>query len=371
MSKSYQVELKREQNYLKQLDGLRFIAVVLVLYDHWMAEDNKWPFGQLGVNLFFVLSGFLITRILLQSKAENSGQVGGLRNYLKKFYIRRTLRIFPIYYLSIIILWLFKNPSVVDKLSWHFLYATNIYIIHYGKWLGVTDHFWSLAVEEQFYLVFPLLLFFLPQNKILPLFFLTIIGSFGLRFYYHAVGADWIVPYVSMFTCLDCFGFGGIMAYLILFKKELFVSIFSNRRYTILSLLLLLGQLMIERYLTPGHGFAKDVCERTVASIFFFYLIGGAIVGYKGWLKWLLENSFSNYCGKISYGIYVYHNFIYNFYHTPPSHPVMKLFSHFPALLHSDILRLSLLFSISIAVASLSWYVIEKPINKLKDRFAG
>ncbi len=360
-----------DHTYLKQLDGLRFVAVALVLYDHWLTESNHWPFGALGVNLFFVLSGFLITRILLQSKTKNFGNAGGLKNYLKTFYIRRTIRIFPIYYLSIIVLWLFQDPSVVGKLSWHFLYATNIYIAHYNTWLGVTDHFWSLAVEEQFYVLFPIILFFLNRKYVIPFFIGVIILSFGLRVYNYEIGADWKISYVSMFTCLDAFAFGGIMAYLILYKNEVFKKLFSNRYLLLVSFVALIGQLFLEKSIDDGHNFAVDVLERFVASIFFFFLIGGAVLGYKGWLKWLLENPVSNYLGKISYGLYIYHNFIFNHYHSAADHPVRQMFAAFPLTYTNHILRLTILFMVAVLMATISWYVIEKPINKLKDRFAG
>ena len=90
-------------NHLRQLDGIRFIAVFLVLFDHWMGHIDfpVGAIGALGVTIFFVLSGFLITRILLSSKDRLSNKPnGGLSTYLKTFYIRRTIRIFPIYYLS-------------------------------------------------------------------------------------------------------------------------------------------------------------------------------------------------------------------------------------------------------------------------------
>lgn len=366
-----QIENKSENNYLKQLDGLRFIAVALVLYDHWLVDVNHWPFGALGVNLFFVLSGFLITRILLQSKEKYFKKEDGLKNYLKKFYIRRTLRIFPIYYLSILVLWLLQDPAVVGKLSWHFLYATNIYIAHYETWFGVTDHFWSLAVEEQFYVIFPLILFFTPRKYVLHLFFAAIFISLGARLFNYSIHADWRVSYVSMITCLDAFALGGIMAYLVLNKFELFKKLFNNRLYLFISLALLIAELFLEKRIDDGHNFATDVLERFVAAIFFFFLIGGAVLGYKGWFKALLENSTINYLGRISYGIYIYHNFIYNFYHTADTHPIKKMFSAFPITYENYFLRLSILFIIVVLISTISWFAIEKPINRLKDRFAG
>ena len=371
--------IKKNDEYLVQLDGLRFLAVALVLWDHWMAERNPLPFGKLGVNLFFVLSGFLIARILLSSKDKNYGTVGGLGQYLKKFYIRRTLRIFPIYYLSLLVLWLFNDPSVRGKELWQIFYASNVYIALKKTWLGVTDHFWSLAVEEQFYVFFPLLIFFLPRRWVVPFFGVLIVLSVALRGYFLATNQPWFVSYVSMPTALDAFGFGALMAYAQLYHRVLFEKIFQNRVYLWLSLAALslvfwLSAQATEAGATQDQNLYINVWERFFASIFFMFLIGGAIVGYGGWFKWLLENPVSNYLGKISYGLYVYHNFVYNHYHSPAAHPVVRLLNKLSQIIPNfeelHPLRVLILFSITTAVATVSWFLIEKPINGLKDKLA-
>src|ERR1700712_1457278 len=100
------------KNYFKQLDGLRFIAVTLVLVDHWSLKSIGFDAGSLGVSLFFVLSGFLITRILLSSKAKDLA-LNRMHGFsLRQFYIRRTLRIFPVYYLIIFVLFAIGVPPV-------------------------------------------------------------------------------------------------------------------------------------------------------------------------------------------------------------------------------------------------------------------
>jgi peptidoglycan/LPS O-acetylase OafA/YrhL len=366
--------MTKQDDYLVQLDGLRFLAVGMVLVDHWMVEVNHLPFGSLGVNLFFVLSGFLITRILITSRAKTYGKPGGLGSYLKKFYIRRTLRIFPIYYLSIMALWLLNDPSVRGKLAWSLLYATNIYIAVYEKWLGVIDHFWSLAVEEQFYIFFPILIFLIPTRFLTRFFVIITIFSVLLRLYFFSIGKNWVVSYVTMFSCLDAFGLGAIMAYLMLFHKERFVSFFTNRWFLWVSLIVLVGVIWWGNVIMPPHDFVKVVWEPLFSAIFFFFLIGGAVVGYGGWFKWFLENPVSSYLGRISYGLYIYHNFIYNYYHTPITHPTLRAVRRIndvvPGFADSLVARWFFYFGLTVALASLSWYIIEKPINQLKDKFS-
>jgi peptidoglycan/LPS O-acetylase OafA/YrhL len=372
------VSEKRDE-YLVQLDGLRFLAVGLVLWDHWTPEPHLLPLGALGVNLFFVLSGFLIARILLVSKDKNYGQTGGLKTYMRKFYIRRTLRIFPIYYLSLLGLWLLHDASVRGKVWWQVLYASNIYIATKQTWLGITDHFWSLAVEEQFYIFFPILIFFIPRRWVVPFFVGLLVASVALRGYWWWIRKPWFVSYVSMPTALDAFGCGALMAYLQLYKNALFQRIYANRAYLWGSLAVLAVMFYFSAQVaasgTPkSYNVYINVWERLLASIFFMFLIGGAIIGYQGWFKWLLENPVSNYLGKISYGLYVYHNFVFNQYHSPNHHPVVRLLNkmirEIDGFNELYVLRVLILFAITTAVAALSWHFIEKPINNLKDKWA-
>src|SRR5215217_8319326 len=166
--------------HIIQLDGIRFIAIALVLVEHLFVEVNSVPVGATGVTIFFVLSGFLISRILLKSRDKNYDTPGGFKKYLSKFLIRRTIRIFPVYYLVILLLFIFNVPPVREKLGWLALYGTNIYMAVYKTWMGSMDHLWSLAVEEQVYLFFPFLIFFVPKNKLIPV--LGVMGLLGLAF---------------------------------------------------------------------------------------------------------------------------------------------------------------------------------------------
>jgi len=281
--------------------------------------------------------------------------------------------------LSLLILWLWHDPSVRGKELWQIFYASNIYIAIKQTWLGVTDHFWSLAVEEQFYIFFPLLIFFIPRRFVVSFFSVLIVLSVILRIVFWATGQPWYVQYVTMPTALDAFGFGALMAYTQLYHSSVLQKVFSNRLYLWLSLAALsvvfvLSAQATELGATKDQNLYINVWERFFASIFFMFLIGGGIVGYKGWFKWVLENPVSNYLGKISYGLYVYHNFVYNHYHSPQNHPVVrllnKLSSTFPGFEDMHPIRVLILFLLTTIVATLSWYLVEKPINDLKDKYA-
>jgi peptidoglycan/LPS O-acetylase OafA/YrhL len=148
---------------LAGLDGLRTLAVMMVLLGHGTVLAMGW----IGVQIFFVLSGFLITRVLLADRAATSG----FGAYLGRFYTRRALRIFPIYYVYLLALTLAVAllPSLAalsGRLLAGYGYVINFYALTAGYFPSrYTDHLWSLAVEEQFYLVWPLLIALVPASR--------------------------------------------------------------------------------------------------------------------------------------------------------------------------------------------------------------
>ncbi|GAB3937796.1 acyltransferase family protein [Larkinella terrae] len=364
-------------NYFGQLDGLRFVAVSLVMVDHWLSDQVHIPIGYFGVNLFFVLSGFLITRILINSKRldEKLNRSHGLS--LRQFYIRRSLRIFPIYYFTICILALVGYSAVRDHLGWFLTYTPNIWMILHHTWFGAVDHLWSLAVEEQYYLFFPFLILFLPFRFFYRMLVVLIIFSILLRVVLFATGASWMVQFMLMPTCLDAFGMGGILAYLLVFKRERFEKISSNTVFFLISFGLYALNLYLMTVTTPARNVFTDIFDRFFTSIFCFFIIGKGVIGYEGIAKRFLEHPVSNYLGRISYGLYLFHNLVYNFYHTPPDFITVRAFNRLlrelPFLTEFGLVSLAkvvFFYAITVAVATFSWFLIEKPFNNLKDRFA-
>ncbi|MEO8665002.1 MAG: acyltransferase, partial [Ignavibacteria bacterium] len=229
-------------DYMPQLDTLRTFAVFFVLIEHWLPE-NFWlkiiPYGMIGVTAFFVLSGFLITQILIRSKISIEVHNTGIFNSLKQFYARRTLRIFPIYYLTVFIAFILNFESIRQKIFWYVFYLSNIYFYKIQGWDGALSHLWTLAVEEQFYVFWPIVIIFISRKYLLRSIVLLILFAMVFRgiLFQFSDHSENSFNFISILTpsCLDCFGLGAVLAYLRCYKDK-FLN-FSGKAYTIFLLL--------------------------------------------------------------------------------------------------------------------------------------
>ncbi|GAB3284155.1 acyltransferase [Larkinella harenae] len=367
----------KEKQYLAQLDGLRFLAVTLVMLDHWLGEQNHLPLGYFGVNLFFVLSGFLITRILIHSKLTDDRLQRSHGHSLRQFFIRRSIRIFPIYYLTLFILALIGFQAVREHFFWFFTYTQNIWVAVHQTWFGALDHLWSLAVEEQYYIFFPFLVLFIPIRHLPNLLIGLIATAFVLRIFLFFTQAPWMVQFVLMPTCLDAFGLGGVLAYLMVFHRDVFTRLAGNTGYLLLGLALYALNVYLMTTTSPSRNVFTDVFDRFFTSVFCFFIIGRGVIGYGGVMKYVLEHPVSNYLGRISYGLYLFHNLVFNYYHTPPDFITVRAWNRIlrelPIITGSGTettLKFFFFYALTATVATVSWFVVEKPINALKDRFS-
>jgi len=153
-------------SHMPQLDALRAFAVAGVAYFHWIPKKYHYsiPFWA-GVPLFFVLSGFLISSILIQCR-----HYGDPWFAMRAFYARRFLRIFPLFYSIIVAAYVLNLAPMRETVLWHVSYLSNFYFFFHQGWNGNVSHFWSLAVEEQFYLFWPAIVLFAPTQRLLHWF---------------------------------------------------------------------------------------------------------------------------------------------------------------------------------------------------------
>ncbi len=364
--------MKPASNYMPQLDALRFFAVLGVLVSHyWIPKDLVWFFadmdwGWMGVQLFFVLSGFLISGILFDSRQVVENTAISSLFLIRQFYIRRFLRIFPIYYLVIVVSLLLNIEPARQIWVWLVSYTANVYITVFNTWIGAFSHFWSLAVEEQFYLIWPCLVMFVPR-KWLPLTLLcTIVLAPIYRFgayqmYRYDVNPFDFKPGTLTLANFDSLGMGALVAYTWRTKLTR-----ENVQKYLTEIILPLGLILYVITLALYHYHLKPSIFFTLndfaLSLIFAWLVGAAGIGFTGTMGKILTFPIFSYLGKISYGIYVYHYLVPLF-----SVPVMRAINisfPVPGVLHFIVSGLA-----TVILASISWYLFELPINKLKQHF--
>ena len=363
------------------LDGLRAIAFLIVFFFH----TRNLPFGWLGVQLFFVLSGFLITDILLRMKEKLPR-----REFFIKFYGRRFLRIFPLYYFYLLLLALLiyflpalglkgLNAEIGSKFI-NQIWVAIFYVydfFHASSFFARSRffvHLWSLSVEEQFYLIWPLLIFLTPREKFKQLCLTSIGLGFIFRLAITLIYRAQLFPYllsdpqqavnVLPLSHLDAFAFG---AYISRFE-------IPRPRAQLLALTILIPALgLLTDYLTksavtfaslgydlPMSGYYKEVWGYLLLNYLFAVLI--YCVARANFLNLILETFPLRYLGKISYGLYVYHYGV-----------IAVLVALFKTYGLDYSLRsfemTSAAMGATLVIASLSFYFLERPIINLKDRF--
>lgn len=349
-----------------QLDALRAFAVLAVLVGHFIPKTSKLflPFkfidlGGLGVRLFFVISGFLITGILLRSKSYCEKDRLSILYEFRQFYARRVLRIFPLFYLVLIVAALLNIPPVRETFGWNAAYLTNFYLFLGGTG-GSTSHLWSLAVEEQFYLAWPWIILLVSRRRLSAIILVTIAIGPIFRLLCGLYTDNSKTPILPL-SCLDTLGIGGFLA---LCRDQ--VPEQYSRRYPFGKSGLLLGAgiltiFVLLRTMNQGRMIGYGIFDIGVALIA-GWIVWNASIRVRGPIGKLLEVKPLLYVGTISYGIYIYHNFIHYLLDSPK---VTKIF----ALLHLRMLIIPAICAVTIVVAAISWHFFERPINNLKRYF--
>lgn len=312
------------------LDGLRAIAVLLVILHHGFdlpAGDFQAGPGPAGVRLFFVLSGFLITGILLEARlqAEATGQPK--RGVWRAFYIRRALRIFPLAYAVLFVLFLLGAQSVrwapwshlFYLQNWVFATATHAELVASES----TAHFWSLAIEEQFYLVWPLIALWVPRDTLPVVMIGLMVSACVSRI---LLGPETPAAYILTPARVDSLAFGAILA---------------TRRLP--SWPLLLAGL----FLLPFSWFAE----------LGWVLLSGVAVQWAAGNPSVLRWRPLLYIGMISYGVYLLHPYVVI---------TLEHVGRWPA---DPMIATALLTVLSVGAAAVSWHLFEKPLNDLKRYF--
>jgi peptidoglycan/LPS O-acetylase OafA/YrhL len=356
--------------YMPQLDGLRAFAVGAVLIHHFwgMAKIGGADLGLLGVWLFFVLSGFLITGILLRSRDQIHNRRWQPRFALRQFYVRRFLRIFPLYYFVLCVAAILSLGDVRDTIGWHLTYLSNYLFAAQGYFGLTTGHFWSLSVEEQFYILWPAVVLFTPKQFLSKIILVAIAIGPAFRLIAYCLGFNAIVLYVTTFACLDTLGLGALLAYCshhVGKNPKLIRNLHQWSRWLSIPTLIvfLLLQMLESSRLVPAVMNKMWFIEPIPWALLFVCIISGAAPGFTGITGKILELEPITYMGKISYGIYVYHFFTFSLVPVACSRFAFD-FSLLPLWL-----QFGLLAGVTIGVAAISWHLFENPLSSLKNYF--
>jgi peptidoglycan/LPS O-acetylase OafA/YrhL len=339
-----------------QLDTLRAFALGSVMVEHyggqWINQHFPIGAGSSGVGCFFTLSGFLITGILLQSfdAAEKTSVAFGT------FYMRRFLRLMPAFYAVILALVLLGIQPIVNTWPWHAAYLTNVWMA-FGHPSNV---FWSLAVEEQFYLLWPLAIVVTPRRW-LPA---ATIGLMLLSLLFK------VVIYRSGISLTDAHGLLPVNFDLLAVGCLLAMLCYRNGRsnnfdwytgpvvviFTVVAWACM-GLAVASWYKWGDGSILRFFTNNLLCGVFFAWLVLNAAVGFKGWVGAIFNLKPLQYVGQISYGLYLVHNWM-------PK--IVEKYAGTMPRIPFGIVCLTATF----AVCILSWHFLEKPILNLRHRYA-
>lgn len=368
-----------EKRRFHTLDALRFFAFLKVYLLHIPLQGNFPIFsflksgGGIGVSFFFVLSGFLISYLLIFEKIQTN------KINLKKFFIRRSLRIYPLFFFLVILGFMlpygFKEQFGFHMigggydLDWRysFTFLENYKMLMEDNFPKTTplSVFWSLCIEEHFYITWMLILFFIPQKRILQFLVACILISWSARYLDPILWNNHMIQQNDLFTNLDYFAVGGILGWQVATNYDRLVSFIQNislqKKY--LFIFFVIGMVIFQGQLFPSGNFYLSILRPTIFAIAFTLLIA-IFIPQNSSIK-IKGNHPISYLGKISFGLYVYHLIF-----------IHVLFQYF--LKHEIFLDnwwtvsffIFATFGASVLVSVLSFHFLEKPFLLLRDNFS-
>jgi len=372
------------RGHLPALDGLRGLAVSMVLVFHFvgpMLPTNGveraivavTKHGLLGVDLFFVLSGFLITGLLYEAHDKP--------HYLRNFYMRRVLRIFPLYYGVLALVFfvaplipLLRGPTLdylLDRQAWAWLYGINVYLAGHEEWsFSYLNHFWSLCVEEHFYLFWPFVVLLLARRPraLIAVSLAISLGAMSARVIAVLLGLSWWTTVVLTPFKLDGLALGACLAVMVRQPGGLEWLVRALPRIAAV-----VGALVVASFvwtvLVSREGL--EVVGSIRAALFQILLacalLGVLIAPKPSAVSRVFCSRGMVFLGTYSYGLYVYHHFIS--YYLTSNRTELELAQWLGSHGLAVALQATLGILISVALAYLSYELFEKRFLSLKHRY--
>lgn len=346
--------------YQPQFDGLRALAVLTVMIDHFSTDVPNFPLpdcihlGATSVRLFLVLSGYFITASL--RRARDRVDVGRLSvgQTLRAFYSRRILRILPAYGVFAVVALILNLGAVRHNWPWLFTGTVNWLIAWKNQWPLAISHLWSICVQEQFYLVWPLFILLLPRRWMLQTIIAVALAGVAFRVGCVMFSVPMIARWVLPFGSLDSLAAGAALGWC-------GGRLHSSRRGWLIagvcvSMLVLAG---IWRNGDPTR--LRSVLVEPFEASAFVVLVARTATGFSGWIARFLSLPGLVFAGRISYGLYIYHVLVAMVFDRWLPLPMRWLLTDPSA-------RLTLLGTVTLIVAALSWRFLEQPVNRFRGK---
>jgi peptidoglycan/LPS O-acetylase OafA/YrhL len=354
--------------YQPQFDGLRAVAVLTVMVDHFSADVPNFPLpdwihlGATGVRLFLVLSGYFITASLRRSRDRMDARAlcshsspirrAHAAKTISSFYWRRFLRIGPAYLVFVAIALLLGVGQVRQNWLWAFTGTVNWLIAFTNEWPLAISHLWSICVQEQFYLVWPLLILLLPRRWMLSAIVTIALAGIAFRIgcvlFSVPVIARWVLPFGS----LDSLAAGAALGWC-------GGQLRASRGGWLLGLICLLMLIVAALLRNSDPTQMKSILVEPLEAGAFVILIARTATGFDGIIARVLSNTGLVFAGQISYGLYIYHILVAMVFARwlPPE---LRFIVNIPAL------RLVVFGIVTLFAAAVSWRFLEQPINRLR-----